>query len=203
MCIHSENKINCKIIFVWSLSHTKISHPLNTSYYLYLQCVCVYTATVTADDKPQAFRPTHTHALMQRYTVHADTQSTLRHIHITCTQTPSATTYMFPLLSSLILEFITEKVHPCFLLFKPDVSSSSLPLFSFSLIGRPLLSIVLWSGEFILFLRAVCVCVCMCPQTKPKFSLFLCSSRHTNAAIFCLAGLCCAEHLHPAESVYL
>lgn len=99
---------------------------------------------------------------MQTHTKRADTL-------ITCTQTPSVTTYMFPLLSSLILEFITEKAHPCFLLFKPDVSSSSLPLFSFSLVSRPPLFIVLWSGEFIFFLEH-CVCVLKLNLHFPFFS---------------------------------
>lgn len=123
---------------------------------------------------------------MQTHIQHSDT-------HITCTQTPPATTCMFPLLSSLILEFITEKTHPCFLLFKPDVSSSSLSLFSFRLVGWPLLSIVLWSGECIFFLRAVYVCACMCPQTKPLFSPFLCSGRRTNTTIFCRTMMPCCE----------
>lgn len=112
---------------------------------------------------------------MQTHIQHSDA-------HITCTQTPSVTTYIFPLLSSLILEFITEKAHPCFLLFKPDVSSSSLPLFSLSLLSRPLLFIVLWSGEFIFFFRLVYVCVRVL-KLNPNFPLFLCRGRHTNRAV--------------------
>lgn len=80
-------------------------------------------------------------------------------------QTPSVTTHMFPLLSFLNLDLITEKAHPCFLLFKPDVSSCSLPLFSVRLHRQPLLFIVLRSEESIVHFKAVrrrvhlCVCV--------------------------------------------
>lgn len=65
---------------------------------------------------------------------------------------------MFPLLSSHILEFITEKDHPCFLLLKPDVSISSLPVFCFSPLCGPILFIVMWSGELVGFFRAMNVC---------------------------------------------
>lgn len=66
--------------------------------------------------------------------------------------------HMFPLLSSHILEFITEKDHPCFLLLKPDVSISSLPVFCFSPLCGPILFIVMWSGELVGFFRAMNVC---------------------------------------------
>lgn len=119
-------------------------------------------------------------------------QTLVQHTH-TCTLRP-LTTYMFPFLSSLILEFITEKTHPCFLLFKPDVSSSFLPVFCFSPLCGPLLFIVMWSGELTGFFRVMCVRVCVCPHTKPCiFSPFfskcrLESSRHTNTATNWLAG---------------
>lgn len=133
------NEINDKLLFKGSQRQTEISHSFNTwSYYLYQECV--YTATLTADDETAGTQTnTHpcTHAEVHsacRHTVKTHTLThTHNHTHITHTQTSSVTTYIFPLLSSLILEFITEKAHPCFLLFKPDVSSSSLPLFSFSL----------------------------------------------------------------------
>lgn len=138
-------------------------HTLSTQAIICIYSVCTLPQSQQMTNRRRSDQHTPMHSCrstqcMQTHVQHSDT-------HITCTQTPSATTYMFPLLSSLILEFTTEKAHPCFLLFKPDVSSSSLPLFSFSLVGWPLLSIVLWSGEFIFFLWGVHVCVCMCPQT--------------------------------------
>lgn len=158
----SVNKINDNLRFKCSLRQTEISHLVNTwSRDLYLQCVC--TATVAADDETTS---THTNTLPCTHAeVHSACRHTLNaHTH-THTQTHSITTYMFPLLSSLILEFITEKAHPCFLLFSPDVSSSSLPVHCFSPLSWPLLFIVMWSEELtVFFFRTVYMCAFVWPQ---------------------------------------
>ncbi len=98
---------------------------------------------------------------------HTDTNTDTHSHH---TQTPSLTTYMFPLLSSLILELITEKTPHYFLLFKPDVSGSSLPLRCFNPPRRSVLFVVNVVGESISFFKSsirVCVHVLI---LNPAFS---------------------------------
>lgn len=106
-----------------------------------LQCVL---NSVTADDENR--KRSHQHTPCRRTTQ-------CMHTHSTHTHTDPFSNHI-QVSSSLIFDFITEKAHPCFLLFKPDASTISLPLFCFSPRTQTLFFIVLWSME--LFFYSAC-----------------------------------------------